>query len=102
MHTVKTKEKKVTTTFKLKAQQRSLVKEVVAKYGYNATYIHQLLEDYIAQTKQLPIFLLNSKRKEPIDTINYADYNSTGETDSVAQIPTYRAGFFLSQQLSDN
>jgi antitoxin component of RelBE/YafQ-DinJ toxin-antitoxin module len=99
---LKTKEKKISTTFKLKAQQRKLVKEVVSKYGYSATDIHQMLEDYIAKTKELPLFLLNPKRKKPIDTINYEEYNTTGKTDETTSVPTYRAGFFLSQKHSDN
>jgi antitoxin component of RelBE/YafQ-DinJ toxin-antitoxin module len=101
MNNPKTKERKVTTTFKLKSQQRPLVKEVVAKYGYNTTDIHQMLEDYIAQTKELPLFLLNTKRKEPIDTINYDDYTA-GKTEDASQVPTYRAGFLLSQKYGDD
>jgi antitoxin component of RelBE/YafQ-DinJ toxin-antitoxin module len=99
MLSTKTKDKKVSTTFKLKSEQRPQVKKVVAKYGYNATDVHQMLEDYIALTNELPLFLLNPKRKEPINTINYAEYDIDPETGETPQTSPIRLGYLLTQKL---
>lgn len=103
---------KTLTTLSLNKTKRPKVKQVVERYGLNLNRVHQLLEDYIYQTGELPLFLLNPKAGEPYDaTSDFADYftpildhdyNDTApETETLTQPLPIRAGAFLSQQLTD-
>lgn len=102
---------KTLTTLSLNKTKRPKVKQVVERYGLNLNRVHQLLEDYIYQTGELPLFLLNPRTSEPYDaTGDFADYftpildhdyDTVPKTETPSQPVPIRAGAFLSAQLTD-
>ena len=104
---------KTITTISLDKTKRPKVKQVIEGYGLNLNKLHQLLEDYIYQTGELPLFLLKPQTKQIYDatsdfgdyfisTTTQDDYHSPSETEAATRPLPVNAGAFLSKQLQND